>query len=99
MFIQYPIIRDDYYCPGIEKCNIARIINRKPRNKIYPRIYYGTIGLLNIAIKSTNGRDELRDSIGVLYIEIKAAGLIKAFPYLVIRGISDYTDSYKNAAW
>lgn len=30
------------------------------------------------------------------YIEIEAAGLINDFLYLVIRGIYDYTDLYKN---
>jgi nucleoside phosphorylase len=30
---------------------------------------------------------------------MKAAGLINDFPYLVIRGICDYSDSHKNKVW
>jgi nucleoside phosphorylase len=35
----------------------------------------------------------------VLCFEMEAAGLINSFPYLVIRGICDYADSYKNKRW
>ena len=36
---------------------------------------------------------------GVICFKIEAAGLINDFPYLIIRGICDYTDSYKNKKW
>ena len=32
-------------------------------------------------------------------MEIEAAGLMNDFPYLVIWGICDYADSYKNKEW
>ena len=33
---------------------------------------------------------------GVFCFEMEAAGLMNCFPCLVIRGISDYSDSHKN---
>jgi hypothetical protein len=35
----------------------------------------------------------------ILCVEIEAASLIDSFPYSVIRGIYDYTDSHKNKKW
>jgi hypothetical protein len=37
--------------------------------------------------------------LNILYFEIEAAGLINNFPCLVIRGICDYSDLYKNDKW
>ena len=33
------------------------------------------------------------------YFKVEAAGLINSFPYLVVRGIYDYIDTYKNKWW
>lgn len=42
-------------------------------------------------------RDNLNARLNnILYFEIKTVDLINSFLYLVIRGIYDYTDSYKN---
>jgi hypothetical protein len=38
-------------------------------------------------------------SPGILCFEMEAAGLMDNFPCLVIRGISDYADSYKRDEW
>ncbi|KAK3946844.1 nucleoside phosphorylase domain-containing protein [Pseudoneurospora amorphoporcata] len=52
-------------------------------------------------LKDTLIRDELNDKLSgnVLCIEMEAAGLMCNFPYLIIRGICDYADSYKNKRW
>jgi hypothetical protein len=34
-----------------------------------------------------------------LYFEMEAVRLMERFPYLVIRGICDYSDSHKNQDW
>jgi nucleoside phosphorylase len=41
----------------------------------------------------------LRKDLGILCVEMEAAGLIDEFSSLVIHGICDYADSYKNKAW
>jgi len=56
-------------------------------------------------IKNAQWRDEiaakLKQEIGdeCICFEMEAAGLIINFPCLVIRGISDYSDSHKNDRW
>lgn len=35
----------------------------------------------------------------VLCFEMEAAGIVKGWPCLVVRGICDYSDSHKNDAW
>lgn len=35
----------------------------------------------------------------ILCFEMEAAGLMNQFPCLVIRGICDYSDTYKNKGW
>lgn len=50
-------------------------------------------------IKNTLVRDKLAVEKNVLYFEMEAAGLINNFPYLVICGIYDYLDLYKNKEW
>jgi hypothetical protein len=45
-------------------------------------------------------RDKISQDLGgVLCFEMEAAGLMNNFPCLVIRGISDYSDSHKNDGW
>jgi hypothetical protein len=35
----------------------------------------------------------------MLYFEMKTAGLINTFPYLIIYNICNYSDSHKNKRW
>lgn len=41
----------------------------------------------------------LAKELGILCFEMEAAGLMDHFLCLVIRGISDYSDSHKNNRW
>ncbi len=50
-------------------------------------------------MKSGERRDRLARDLGVLCMEMEAAGLMNGFPCLVIRGICDYADSHKNKEW
>lgn len=52
-------------------------------------------------IKSAAKRIAISNDLGgdVLCFEMEAAGLMTKFPYVAIRGISDYADSHKNDAW
>ncbi|KAF4421781.1 hypothetical protein FACUT_10868 [Fusarium acutatum] len=61
-------------------------------------IHYGLITSSNKLMKDATIRDELAKK-GVLCFETEAAGLMNHFPCLVIRGICDYADSYKNDEW
>jgi len=79
-------------------CGTTRIIKRKPRDM---RIHYGLIASGEKVIKDATERDRLNKDLGghVLCVEMEAAGLLKSFRGIVIRGICDYADSHKNKKW
>jgi nucleoside phosphorylase len=84
-----------------DSCDAGRLVKRKDRLSLDPRIHYGIIASGNELIKSGTYRDEVVRELGekVLCFEMEAAGLMNNFPCLVIRGICDYTDSHKNDRW
>ncbi|KAH0271012.1 Pfs, NACHT and ankyrin domain protein, partial [Aureobasidium melanogenum] len=90
---------------GVEdcgNCNQAGQIQRDPRED--SQVHYGTIACGNTLVKSAAYRDEIvswlcKENVDPLCFEMEAAGLMNAFPCLVIRGICDYGDSHKNDAW
>jgi nucleoside phosphorylase len=82
-----------------ENCDRTRLVDRDARPNTEPQIHYGTIGSGNMVIKDAVKRDQLRNDLGVLCVEMEAAGLMNEFPCLVICGICDYADSHKNRRW
>ena len=62
-------------------------------------VHRGTIAAGELVIKHGQLRDELAKQYGILCFEMEAAGALVDFPCLVIRGISDYSDSHKNDRW
>ncbi|KAF5009900.1 hypothetical protein FDECE_3885 [Fusarium decemcellulare] len=88
-------------CRVHQKCaNRDNHIKRRPyRPTNHPEIHYGLVASGNRVIKDANIRDQLAQEHGVLCFEMEAAGVMNTFPCLVIRGICDYADSYKNKLW
>jgi nucleoside phosphorylase len=84
---------------GCQDCDATRIIPRSSRHNSEPVIHYGLIASGNQVVKDSNIRDRLGHELGVLCVEMEAAGLMNNFPCLVIRGICDYADSHKNKGW
>jgi nucleoside phosphorylase len=79
-------------------CDSKKIAARPPRDDF--AVYYGTIASGNQVMKHGATRDKIsKDLSGILCFEMEAAGLMNAFPCLVIRGICDYADSHKNKQW
>jgi nucleoside phosphorylase len=66
----------------------------------YPRVavHRGTIASGELVVKNGVLRDQLAEQDGVLCFEMEAAGALAGFPCIIIRGISDYSDSYKNSS-
>ncbi|KAH0553157.1 hypothetical protein GP486_006658 [Trichoglossum hirsutum] len=81
------------------QCDRSRLIERAPRKYTTPRIHHGTIGSSNSVVKDSRTRDKLREDLGIICVEMEAAGIADEFPCLVVRGISDYADSHKNKTW
>lgn len=81
-------------------CPLEYTVPRPPRTGNTVTAHYGTIASGNQVIKDAITRDRLSAELGgVLCFEMEAAGLMNNLPCLVIRGISDYCDSHKNASW
>jgi nucleoside phosphorylase len=80
------------------KCDRSRLQVRSPR-RAATVVHYGAIASGNSVMKDAVTRDELGQRHGVLCFEMEAAGLMNAFPCLVIRGICDYSDTHKNKEW
>lgn len=73
---------------------------REERDNNIPVIHYGTIASGNQVMKDAFTRDRLSHELGgVLCYEMEAAGLMNNFPCLVVRGVSDYSDTHKNDGW
>jgi nucleoside phosphorylase len=72
------------------------VVDREPRSPEI-MVHYGTIASGNQDMRDGVERDRVSAELGgVLCFEMEAAGLMNNFPCLVIRGICDYADSYKN---
>jgi nucleoside phosphorylase len=92
---------DEAGCATVCGDDPSRLILRPERTEDdnNPAVYYGLIASANQLIKDATIRDRLAAKKDVLCFEMEAAGLINHFPYLVIRGICDYSDSHKNKEW
>ncbi|KAL4888052.1 Pfs, NACHT and ankyrin domain protein [Aspergillus ambiguus] len=76
-------------------------IQREKRDSTEPTIHYGVIASGNTLFKDAVHRDRIVADVGkeCICFEMEAAGLMNAFPCIVIRGICDYADSHKNDRW
>ncbi|QKX64098.1 uncharacterized protein TRUGW13939_11271 [Talaromyces rugulosus] len=85
-------------CSSHDQCYVVKRPDRHPPGEI--RIHYSTILSGDLVMKSAEKRDEISAKHGnALCFEMEAAGLMDAFPCLVIRGICDYADSHKSKEW
>ncbi|KAJ5810239.1 uncharacterized protein N7503_002457 [Penicillium pulvis] len=82
-------------------CDRSKLVPRLSRDykELEPVIHYGLIASANQVVKDGRQRDQLARDLGVLCVEMEAAGLMNDFPCLVIRGICDYADSHKTKEW
>ena len=85
-----------------DACDESGLIARNPRSyPCRPNVHHGVIASGSMVIKSGVERDRINQRYGnsILCFDMEAAGLMNNFPCLVVRGISDYSDSHKNDKW
>ncbi|KAG5657305.1 hypothetical protein KAF25_005869 [Fusarium avenaceum] len=82
-------------CPNRD----SHLYKRAHRSTSQPEIHYGLIASGNRVLKDASVRDRWAQEYGILCFEMEAAGVMNTFPCLVIRGICDYADSYKDKRW
>jgi nucleoside phosphorylase len=92
-----------YSHPGGDACDCrdrSRLVSRFPdRRDDKPKVHYGNIASGDQVMKDGPTRDRIAKEEGILCFEMEAAGLMDTFLCVVIRGVCDYADSYKNKRW
>ncbi|OAL30829.1 hypothetical protein AYO22_01449 [Fonsecaea multimorphosa] len=64
-----------------------------------PSIHIGNMGSGDTVMKSGTHRDKIAQKYDILGFEMEGAGIWDFFPSLVIKAVSDYSDSHKNKKW
>ncbi|KAL8956168.1 MAG: hypothetical protein Q9193_006231 [Seirophora villosa] len=88
----------------VDCCDSRKFKTRKDRGlkahreRDSPKIHYGIIGSGNSLVVGSKEREKLYKELGTICFEMEAAALLPS-NCLVIRGISDYSDSHKNKEW
>ncbi|KEQ73103.1 ankyrin repeat protein [Aureobasidium namibiae CBS 147.97] len=80
-------------------CDTTKRINRDANDDDWVVIHRGTIASGEAVMRDGLQRDALAQEQKILCFEMEAAGVLNDFPSLVVRGISDYSDSHKNDKW
>ncbi|EXJ77515.1 hypothetical protein A1O3_09742 [Capronia epimyces CBS 606.96] len=80
-------------------CDHSRLIKRVPRVSTAPVTHHGFIASGDTLVRDTYMRDRLHSDLGVICFETEATGLMNDFPCIVIKGITDYSDSHTNNRW
>lgn len=70
----------------------------------YPKVFLAKIASANNLLKNSDKRNTLKKEHKVLAVEMEASGISDAtwnheVGYLVVRGICDYCDEFKNDLW
>ncbi|KAL5047498.1 nucleoside phosphorylase domain-containing protein [Aspergillus fruticulosus] len=90
-----------YRHPGIghDLLHSASCDPLRPASDAFIVVHRGTIASGEMVIKNGLLRDYLAQQHDVYCFETEAAGAMNDFPCLVVRGVSDYCDAYKNNIW
>ncbi|QKX55267.1 uncharacterized protein TRUGW13939_02359 [Talaromyces rugulosus] len=64
-----------------------------------PRIHLGSFASGDTVMKSSKHRDRLVEQTGISGFEMEAAAISDSLRCVIIKGVSDYSDSHKNDIW
>ncbi|KAJ4256248.1 hypothetical protein NW762_009328 [Fusarium torreyae] len=102
----------DTFCESASKawcvetgCDPANLIVREGSSdridsgNFSPDIFVGRIGSGNTVMKSGEDRDRIAGRHNLIAFEMEGAGAWDEIPCIIVKGICDYADSYKNKTW
>ena len=86
------------------KGNIIEHPKDETRDKEVPKVFVGKIGAANILLKNAELRDKIGEELNLRAFEMEGSGVADASwsseaHYMVVRGICDYCDEYKDDVW
>ena len=64
-----------------------------------PAVHYGLVARANRLMDSADLRDKLSMEQNILCFDMDVEEMIQQFPFLVVRGICDYSDSHQKGEW
>ncbi|RAQ74352.1 tetratricopeptide repeat domain protein [Aspergillus flavus] len=81
-------------------CAQDQICRRRDWSEICsPTIQIGIVASADTVMKSSEYRDDLVKSEGVIGFEMEGAGVWNNISCIIIKGVCDYVDSHKDKAW
>ncbi|KAG9696721.1 purine and uridine phosphorylase, partial [Aureobasidium melanogenum] len=91
----------EHGCEEVCGSRTAGLVQRREREKGEDNlvVHHGVIASANQLMKDAIIRDTIAKEKDVMCFEMEAAGLMNHFPYLVVRGICDYSDLHKSKEW
>ena len=96
----YQHVDDDTSSAPCNQCKVSQLVKRSQRTTQEPVFHQGTIASGDSVMQNAERRDVVsRQFHNAICFEMEAAGVIDQTHCLVIRGISDYSDSHKNGFW
>jgi nucleoside phosphorylase len=81
------------------KIDTQKNYSKRPEAKLKPQVLRCIDASGNGVIKNTKDRDNIWKICGAICVGMETAGIMNAFPCMVIRGICDYCDTPKNKDW
>ena len=81
------------------QCDVNKLVSRELRAFEGPVIHYGLVVSGDQVMRHGGTWERLRQELDVLCFEMETTGLMDILSCLVIRGIYNYADSYKNKRW
>jgi nucleoside phosphorylase len=70
-----------------KNCGPKEAVERMDRPNTNPRIHYGTVGSGNVVIKDVVTREQLREELGVLCVEMEPAGLKELLAFIPMQEV------------
>lgn len=79
----------------------GEVVHRDRLNQLdpRPRIHLGSLASGDTVMKSAEHRDKLAEKTKVSGFEMEGAAICDSLRCLIIKGVSDYSDSHKNNIW
>ena len=76
-------------------------MKRVPRNddEDSVAIHEGLIASADYLMEDAIARNSLAQKFGILCFEMESAGLMNQWPFFVVKGICNYSDTHKNKEW
>lgn len=94
-----PECKHDSVCTMVCNDDPSSLIVRPERTKDGPNLHHGWIVSTSTLINDVSLRDRLAVEDDILCFDTNAAGLMDAFPCLVICGICSYSDDHRSNEW